>query len=204
MTVGIQVHVGVRGATAEKVHRAALAYQLDGLLPGFGQAHGFNRDVDAATVRRERARLLDRLADGGSLNDMRGAELPCRLNLAVVLDDGDDLVAGQRGDMQDHQAQRTAADHGDMSPLRGSESSNPWTAQASGSVSAACSSGTLSGNKQRVLGDDARRNLDELGVGAVVEEQIVAKVLLPARAEVALAARRGVERHHAVARQQNP
>ena len=55
------------------------------------------------------------------------------------------------------------------------------------------------GNMKRVLGDDARGNADELGVGAVVEEQIVAEILLAALAEVALAAGRGVERHHAVA-----
>ena len=50
-----------------------------------------------------------------------------------------------------------------------------------------------------VLGDDARGNADELGIGAVVEEQIVAEILLAARAEIAFAAGRGVERHHAVA-----
>ena len=55
------------------------------------------------------------------------------------------------------------------------------------------------GNAQRVLGDDARRDADELGVGTVVEEQIVAEILLAALAEIALAAGSGVERHHAVA-----
>ncbi len=52
---------------------------------------------------------------------------------------------------------------------------------------------------ERVLGDDALGNADELGVSAVVEEQIVAEILLAAQAEIALAARRGVERDDAVA-----
>jgi ribosomal protein L35 len=52
---------------------------------------------------------------------------------------------------------------------------------------------------QRILGHDAGRDADELGIGAVVEEQIVAEVLLAALAEIALAAGGGVERHHAVA-----
>ena len=54
-------------------------------------------------------------------------------------------------------------------------------------------------NMKRILGHDARGNADELGVSAVVEEQVVAEILLAARAKVALAAGRGIERHHAVA-----
>ena len=55
------------------------------------------------------------------------------------------------------------------------------------------------GNVQGVLGDDARRNADELSIGAVVEEQVVAEVFLPTLAEVALAAGSGIQRHHAAA-----
>ena len=54
-------------------------------------------------------------------------------------------------------------------------------------------------NDESVLRDDARGNLDELRIGAVVEDQIVAKILLAAQAEVALAAGRGVERDDAIA-----
>ena len=38
---------------------------------------------------------------------------------------------------------------------------------------------------QRILGDDASGDADELGVGAVVEQQIVAQVLLSVAAEKA-------------------
>jgi hypothetical protein len=56
------------------------------------------------------------------------------------------------------------------------------------------------GNMQGVFGDDARRNADELGVGAIIEEQVVAKILLSAFAEIALTAGGGVERDDAVTR----
>ena len=50
-----------------------------------------------------------------------------------------------------------------------------------------------------ILGHNAGRNANELCVGAVVEEQIVAEIFLAASAEIALAAGGGVERDYAVA-----
>ena len=47
--------------------------------------------------------------------------------------------------------------------------------------------------------DDPRRNADVLGVGAVVEQQIVAQVLLAAAAIEALAAGSRIGRHHPLA-----
>ena len=61
----------------------------------------------SARVSRIALRMLARL------HDVRGAQLPRRFHLAVVLDDGDDFAAGQRGDVQNHQPQRAAADDGD-------------------------------------------------------------------------------------------
>ena len=46
--------------------------------------------------------------------------------------------------------------------------------------------------------DDARRNADVLGIGAVVEQQVFAQVLQTAAAEEAFFARRGIGRHHAL------
>jgi hypothetical protein len=54
-------------------------------------------------------------------------------------------------------------------------------------------------HKQRILGHNARRNADELRISAVVEEQIVAQVLLAMRAEITLPAGCGVQRDYAVA-----
>ncbi len=54
-------------------------------------------------------------------------------------------------------------------------------------------------NVEGILGNDTSRDADELGIGAVVEEQIVAEVFLAMLAEIALPAGGGVERNHAVA-----
>jgi hypothetical protein len=54
-------------------------------------------------------------------------------------------------------------------------------------------------HKQRVLLHDARRDAHVLGVGAVVEEQVLAEVLLSVTAEETVVAGGGVERQHAVA-----
>jgi hypothetical protein len=50
-----------------------------------------------------------------------------------------------------------------------------------------------------VFCDDARWDTDELGVGAVVEKQVVAKIFLSAFAKVACATRCGVERDDTIA-----
>ncbi len=57
---------------------------------------------------------------------------------------------------------------------------------------------------QRILGDDARRDAHVLSVSAIIEEQVFAKILLVALAEVALPARRRVDRHDAIASGLNP
>src|SRR5947207_9687057 len=59
--------------------------------------------------------------------------------------------------------------------------------------------GNVAGNNERVLGNDAGRDADELCICAVVEEQVVAEILLTTLAEVALAAGGGIQRHHAAA-----
>ena len=182
--VGIESDLRVGGAAAEEVDRAALAHQLDGFLPGFGRADGLNGDVDAAIFGGEGARFADGLANGGGLHDMRGAELPRRFNLAVVLDDGDGFKTGQRGDVKNHEAQRAAANDGDDIAL----ARMGVLESVHGAGQRLSERGVLEGdilrNDERVLGDDARGNLDELSVGAVVEEQIVAKILLAAQAEI--------------------
>ena len=143
--IGIESDVGVGCASAEEIDCAALADKLDRLLPRFGSADSLNGDVDAAISGRESAGFANCLADCCSLHNMRRAKLTRCFNLAVVLDDGDGFKAGERGDVQNHEAQRAAADDGDNVALARTESSSPCTAQASGSVRAACSSGTFAG-----------------------------------------------------------
>src|SRR6202161_2244141 len=107
--IGIERDVGVGSASAEEVDGAALADKLDRLLPCFWRAYGLNGDVDAAIAWGEGAGFANCLADSCSLHDMSCAELTRCFNLAVVLDDGDGFKASKRGDMQNHEAERTAA-----------------------------------------------------------------------------------------------
>ena len=90
-----------------------LRTSLDGLLPCFRHTDCLNGNVDAAIFGRKCARFADGLANGGGLHDVRGAKLARRFNLAVVLDDRDRFAASQRGDVENHQPQRPAADDGD-------------------------------------------------------------------------------------------
>src|SRR3984957_11848540 len=87
--IGIESDVGVGRAAAEEVDGAALADELHRLLPCFGSAHCFNRDVDTAIAGSERASFANCLADCCSLHNMSCTELTRCFNLAVVLDDGD-------------------------------------------------------------------------------------------------------------------
>jgi len=59
--------------------------------------------------------------------------------------------------------------------------------------------GDVGGHEQRVLLDDARGDGDEFGVGSVVEEEVVAQILLAAEAEIALVAWSRVEGNDPIA-----
>ena len=52
-------------------------------------------------------------------------------------------------------------------------------------------------NHQHILADDSPGNADIFGIGAVVEQQILAQIALPLAAEQAHVARRGIRRNHA-------
>ena len=61
--VGVERDVGAHGASAEEVDGAAFAHHFDGFFPGFGDADGFNGDIDAAIFGRESASFADGLAN---------------------------------------------------------------------------------------------------------------------------------------------
>src|SRR6516162_2436109 len=52
------------------------------------------------------------------------------------------------------------------------------------------------GNSQSVLRHNARRDTDKLRVCAVIEKQVIAQILLSVLAEVAISARRRIQRNH--------
>ena len=139
------------------------------------------------------------LLNTGGLDHVGRAQLPRRLDLAVVLDDGDDLAAGKARDVKNHQPQRAAANDGHS--VAGMRSGIFKAVDRAGQRlgQSRVFQGDVVGNVEGILGYDASRNADEFGISAVVEEQIVAEVFLAARAEVALAAGCGIERDDAAA-----
>ncbi len=149
--------------------------------------------------RRESAGFADGFANAAGLNDVSGAELARGFNLAVVLDDGDDFATGERGDVEHHEAERAAADDGDGVAGMGAGIFESMDGAGERLSERGVLQRNVVGNVKRVLGDDARGDADELSVGAVVEEQIVAEILLAVLAEVTLAAGSGIQRHHAAA-----
>ena len=57
--VGIDLDFGAAGTAAEEVNGASFANHGDGPLPSFGPAYGFDDDIAAALLRRERAHGFD-------------------------------------------------------------------------------------------------------------------------------------------------
>ena len=130
---------------------------------------------------------------------MSGAELARGFNLAIVLDDGDDFAAGERGHVEHHEAERAAADDGDDVAGMGAGVLKPMYGASQRLSERGVLERHVIGNVQGVLGNDARRDADELGVGAVVEEQIVAEIFLAVLAEITLTTGSGIKGHYTAA-----
>jgi hypothetical protein len=63
--------------------------------------------------RREGANRCNGIGGGGDLDDVLGAKDARRCDLAASLDDGDDMQAGQPGNVHKHEADGTASDDDD-------------------------------------------------------------------------------------------
>src|SRR5580658_2116552 len=197
-SVGVEADVCACRASAKEVYRSTFPHQLHRFLPGFGYADGLDGDIYSLMLRRECARLPNRLAHARGLHYVSRAQLPRRFHLAVVLDDGDGFKAGERGNMQNHQTQRTPADHGN--DIAGARIRIFKAMHRAGQRlgEGGVFERDVIWNVQGVRGNNSGGDADELGVGAVVEQKIVTEVLLRAPAEVALAAGRGIQRDNAI------
>src|SRR5579883_221764 len=198
-TVRVELDFCAGGTSAEEVDRTAFPDQFDGLLPGGGGGDGLDGNVYAAMVWRKRAYSGDHVLDCSDLDDFFCAEDLCCFNLLIVLDYGDDTQPGKLGRVDEHKADGARADDGDgIAWLRVG-----FLQSASDAGKRLGERGVLEGNSvgnmQCVLFDNARRDADVFGVGSVVEDEVIAEVLLSSLAEVALIARGGVERDDAVA-----
>ena len=192
-TVGIELHFGTAGASAEEVNGAAFADHFDGPLPGFGAAHGFDDYITAALLRSKGADGFDDILNFGGLNDFVSTHVLGGDDLLVTLNHGDYVATDGAGDLNEHEADGAAADDG-----------NGVADFDSGFVQAAENAGQRLGHRRILKADvgrddqhvgfnDAAGDADVFGVGSVVEEQIFAEIFLVLGAVEAHLAGGGVE-----------
>src|SRR5579862_213034 len=191
--IGFELHFGAAGASTEEVDGAAFADHVDGPLPGFGAAYGFDHYVAAALLRRERADGVDHVRNLGGLNNFVCAHVFGGFDLAVALDHGDDVASDGAGDLNEHEADGTAAENGD-----GVADFDSGFVQAAQDASQGLGHGgvfhaDVGRDDQHVGFNDAARHANVFGVSTVVEEQIFAEVFLMLGAVEAHLARGGVE-----------
>ncbi len=122
-----------------------------------------------------------------------------RGDLVFALDDGNDVEAEQRGCMDEEQADGAGAE--DDGGLVGGSLGLFEAAEDAGEGfgEGGVLEGDVVGDAERVFLDDAGGDADVFGIGAVVEEEVVAEVLLVVQAEEAGVAGRGVEGEDAIA-----
>jgi len=193
----IQVHLALVGAAAEEVDGAAAADHVDGPLPCLLLADGFDGDVHAAPVRHFADRF-HRVAVLPGHDQVVGAESRRAIQLGLPSAHRDHAATVKLGQFDEHQPNRTQTDNGDG--IAGAGSRFLKTAHDTrqrfhqGRILIA----DFVGNKVCIALHDARREADVLGIGAVVEEQVLAQILQAAVAEETLSAGRRIGRHHAL------
>src|SRR5665213_3488723 len=101
--------------------------------------------------------------------------------------------------MQNHQTQRPPADHRDSIAFARARIFKAMDSARKRLGQRRMFHRHMIWNLQSVLCDDAGWDSDELCICAIVEEQIVAQVFLPAAAEVTFPAGSGIKRHNAIA-----
>ena len=195
--IGLELHFGSTGAAAEEVDGAAFADHIDGPLPGFGTAHGFDHNIASALLRRKRADGVDYIGNFGGLNNFVRAHVFGGFDLAVALDDRNYVAADSASYLYEHEADGSAAENGDG--IADLDSGFVQSAQDAGQRfgHGGVFYADVGRNDQHVGFDNAARHADVFGVGAVVEEQVFAKIFLMFGAVKAHLARGGVERDDA-------
>ena len=163
-----------------------------------GSGDGLDDDVGATAFAGEGAGGGDDVAVGDA-DDLAGTEDLRGLDLVAALDDGDDVDAGELGDVHEHEADGTGAD--DDHGVAGLGAALFEAADDAGKRfgEGGMLEGNIVGDEEGIFFDDAGGDAEVLGVGAVVEDEILAEVLLVVAAEVAAVAGGGVEGDDAVA-----
>ena len=191
----IQVDLAFVGAAAEEIHRAAAPHHVHRPLPGLRLADRFNGHVHAAPVRHA-ANLPDRVAMLSGDNQVVRARRCRAIELRLAPAHRDHAAAVEFRQLHEHQPDRPQADnrHGVARQRRRffetADHARQRLHQRRVLVPHAL------GNYVGIALHDARWNFNVLGVRAVIEKQIFAKILQAAMAEETLSAGRRIGRHH--------
>src|ERR1700683_3900059 len=101
-TVGIELHFGPAGASAEEIYGAAFANHLDCPLPGVRTTHRFYHYVTAAFLRSQRANRLAHIRHLGGLNDFVCAHVLGSDYLLVAFYHRDHIATDGPGHLDKH------------------------------------------------------------------------------------------------------
>ena len=194
---GIELHFGAARAAPEEIYGAALAHHFDGPLPRFRTAHRFNHHITASFLRTQSTHGFDDIGNPGSLNNLVGTHLLGGFDLPIALDNGNHIATDRASHLHEHQADRSAADDHDR--VANLDASLVQAAQHAGQRlrHGRVFEAHVGWNYQHVGFDDALGHTNVFGVGAIVEQQIFAKIFLVFGAVEAHLAWSGVQSYNA-------
>src|SRR5215472_4121214 len=193
---GLDFNVRSGGQTAEEIHHATAADDGQGHAPSRWVSRSFNDGVGTTLV-------VGQSFHGGNnvwylvyVDRDDGSETARHIERGGAPGDGDnpDAAAGKHANKL--QPNRAAANYNRGIARAHFHLMNP--AKHAGKRLGKRSALIIHGMRdfEHVFHGDAARNAHVLGISAIVEEQIVAKILLATAAVVATQARRGIRRHH--------
>ena len=176
--VRIQADDRAGGWTAKEVYKTTPADHCNGLLPRGGGSDGLDGDVNAAAAVSEIADGLDGVGSVVEADDLGGPEKAGGGDLVGAFHNGYDTEAVKRGDMEEHEPNRAGPEYGHgvarLGRRLGKATNNAGEGLGEGSVFEL----DIGGDMERVFLDDTGGDAQVLGVSAVIEEEIVAQVLL--------------------------
>src|SRR5579864_3959432 len=191
--IGLELHFGSTGASAEEIDGAAFPDHVDSPLPGLRAADRFDYHIAAALLWGDCADGFHHVRNFGGLNNFVCTHVFGGIHLAVALDDGNHVAADSTGHLHKHEADGAAAEDGDG--VTDLDSRFVQTAQHAGQRlgHGGILHAHVGRDDQHVRFNDAAGYANVFRIGAIVEEQIFAEVLLMLGAVKAHLARGRVE-----------
>ena len=177
--VRVQLHLRSTRRAAEEVDDTSLAHDVNRPFPRCRTSYSINHHVGTAALACERASRRDDALNSSHLQHATGAEQPCCGDLILPLHNGNHLDTGELGNVHEHESDRTCPDHHHgVASLRSTLLQPTYNArQRFGQC------GMLQRNfirhKQSVLFHDPCRNSNKFCIGSVVEQKVLAQILLP-------------------------